>query len=249
MPAIADKPASRAAIRTAFWRGVRASLPFVIVIVPFGLLFGVVATGAGMSMTELMTFSIMVIAGAAQFAAVQLMQDDAPLVIVLATALAVNLRMAMYSAALTPHLGTAPFWTRVVMSYFLVDQSFAASSVEFARNPDQSLAEKTAFFFGSVLPVCPLWYVTSWAGAKFGAAIPPEYALDFAVPIAFLAITAPMLRTRAQVVAAGMSVVLALVFAGLPYSSGLLVAAIGAMLTGAQVEIWTKARSDKEASA
>ncbi|MDZ4095998.1 MAG: AzlC family ABC transporter permease [Paracoccaceae bacterium] len=223
--------------RSAFLRGVLASMPFVIVIIPFGLLFGAVATKAGMTLTEIMVFSVMVIAGAAQFAAVQLMVEDAPLLIVLATALAVNLRMAMYSAALTPHLGAASLWTRVVMSYFLVDQSYAASAAEFERRPDQSLSDKVAFFFGAVAPVCPLWYLTSYLGARFGAAIPPQYALDFAVPIAFLAITAPMLRTPAHIAAAVMSVALALGFAWLPYSSGLLVAAAGAMATGALVEI------------
>lgn len=214
----------------------------MLVIVPFALLFGVVATEAGLSMIEVMSFSIMVIAGAAQFAAVQLMQDGAPVMIVLATSLAINLRMAMYSAALTPHLGAAPLWTRAVISYFLVDQSFAVSSIEFARRPEQSLGEKVAFFFGTITPICPLWYVMTYAGARFGAAIPPDYALDFAVPITFLAITAPMLHTAAHRAAAAVSGALALAFAWMPYSSGLLVAAAGAMLTGAQVELWTERR-------
>lgn len=230
------------ATRSAFLRGLLASLPFVIVIVPFGILFGVVATEAGMTRLETLAFSVVVIAGAAQFAAVQLMVENAPLVIVILTALAVNLRMAMYSAALTPHLGSAPMWQRVVMAYFLVDQSFAAASVEFDRRPDLTLSEKVAFFFGAVAPVCPLWYLASYAGAVFGTAIPPEYALDFAVPIAFLAIISPMLRTVAQIVSAVVSVALALAFAWLPYSTGLLVAGLGAMLAGAQVEVWTERR-------
>ncbi len=227
-------------IRRAFWRGVAASTPMIIVVFPFGLLFGVVAVDAGLSMLELMAFTIVVIAGAAQFAALQLMQDGAPLVIVLATALAVNLRMAMYSAALTPHLGRASVWTRALIAYCLVDQCYIASSVEFAKRPDQPLAEKVAFFFGAAAPICPLWYLATWVGAVFGKAIPQEYALDFTVPIAFLAMTAPMLRTWAHVAAAAASVALALAFSGLPYSSGLLFAAVGAMCVGALVETWTE---------
>ncbi|MDT8857236.1 AzlC family ABC transporter permease [Paracoccaceae bacterium Fryx2] len=228
--------------RSAFLRGVRSSAPFVIVIVPFGLLFGVAATKAGLNLLEVMSFSVVVIAGAAQFAALQLLQENAPVLIVLATSLAINLRMAMYSAALTPHLGAAPGWLRAVMAYCLIDQTFAAASVEFEQRPDQSLPEKVAFFFGTVTPICPLWYAATWAGARFGAVIPPEYGLDFAVPIAFLAMTAPMLRTAAHLAAAGVSVALALAFAWMPYSSGLFVAAAGAMLTGAQVELWTERR-------
>ncbi|MEA5159836.1 AzlC family ABC transporter permease [Cereibacter johrii] len=228
--------------RSAFLRGLWAATPFSLVIVPFGLLFGVVGTEAGLDIVEVMGFSIIVIAGAAQFAAVQMMADHAPTLIILATSLAVNLRMAMYSASLTPHLGRAPAGLRALIAYCLVDQTYTASMVEFDRAPEQSLGEKIAFFFGTVLPVCPLWYGSTYVGARLGTKIPPEFALDFAVPITFLAMIAPLLRTPAHIAAAGVSVALSLVLAFMPYNSGLLVAAVAAMVTGAQVEAWTERR-------
>ncbi len=82
-----------------FGQGIRDALPFVLVIIPFGVVFGVVATEAGLNVFEALTFSVVVIAGAAQFTVLQLMVDNTPTVIVLISALAVNLRMAMYSAA------------------------------------------------------------------------------------------------------------------------------------------------------
>ncbi|NEX46069.1 AzlC family ABC transporter permease [Pseudotabrizicola algicola] len=224
-------------IRSPFLRGCAASAPFVIVVVPFALLFGVVATEAGLNLLQVMLFSLSVFAGASQFAAVQLMQDQAPVLVVLATSLAVNLRMVMYSVAMTPHLGGARFGTRALMAYFLVDQSFAASQMEFERRPDQPLADKVAFFFGTVAPIAPLWFAASFAGAVVGEAIPPEYALDFAVPITFLAICAPMLRSIPHVVAAAVSIIAALLFAGLPYGTGLLLAAVLAMAAGAGAEV------------
>jgi len=227
----------------ALWRGVFASLPFLIVVVPFAVLFGVVATEAGLNLTEVMAFSFAVFAGASQFTAIQLMEDNAPTMVVLATSLAVNLRMAMYSAALTPELGQLSLRRRVLVSFFLVDQSYAASVAEFERRPGMALSEKLAFFFGTVLPIAPLWYAATWAGAVLGTRIPPEYALDFAVPITFLAIIGPMLRTPAHLAAALMSVVLSLALAWMPWSSGILVAAVGAMLTGALVETWQERRT------
>jgi predicted branched-subunit amino acid permease len=77
-----------------------------------------------------------------------------------------------------------------------------------------------------------------------GNAIPPEFALDFAVPITFLALIAPMLHTAAHRAAALTSVVLALVFNGLPFNLGLMVAGIGAMMVGAQVELWTTRKQE-----
>ena len=54
---------------------------------------------AGLKLGETMVFTITSFAGAAQFTALQLMQDDTPTVIVLVSALAVNLRLAMYTDA------------------------------------------------------------------------------------------------------------------------------------------------------
>jgi predicted branched-subunit amino acid permease len=224
------------ATRSAFLRGCRHALPFLIVVVPFSMLFGVLATDAGLSQFEVVAFSVTVFAGAAQFAALQLMHDQAPLLVILATALAVNLRMVMYSIALSPHLGAAPFGIRAAIAYFLVDQSYVASAAEFDRNPNLTMAEKVAYFFGSIALIAPLWYFFTWLGAHLGRAIPPEYALDFAVPITFLAIIAPMIRTLPHVAATAVSVLGALALFKLPFGTGLLVAAGLAMATGATLE-------------
>ncbi len=227
----------------AFRLGIRDGSPFLLVVIPFALLFGVVSREAGLDVTQALAFSVVVIAGAAQFTALQLMTEQAPLLIVLATALAVNLRMAMYSASLTPHLGAAPLWQRALVAYFLVDQTYACAIARFELNPGWGLSQKLAYFFGAVLPVCPLWYVCTVAGALLGSAIPGWLALDFAVPITFLALIAPMLRTVAHLSAAAVSIVLALGLSFMPYNLGVLVAALAAMITGAQVELMMQRRS------
>ena len=230
-------------IKSAYWRGFRDATPFVVVIIPFSILFGVVATEAGLSVFETLTMSVMVIAGAAQFTAIQLMNDNAPTMVVLASALAVNLRMAMYSASLTPYLGAAPTWQRAIMAYFTVDQSYALSILKFETEPKMTVPERVAYFAGTVSPVCPNWYLFTLIGAMVGQAIPTWMALDFAVPITFLAMIGPMLRTGAHVVAAGVSVALALAFGWMPYNLGLMVAGIGGMMAGAQAELMMTKRS------
>ncbi len=217
-------------------QGVIAGLPFVLVIVPFGLVFGVVATEAGLAVAQTMGFSVLVIAGAAQFAAVQLMVDQAPVLIVLATSLAVNLRMAMYSASLTPHLGAAAWWERAVVAYFMVDQAYAASILKYDTTPDMPARAKLAYYMGVVTPVCPMWYAATLAGALLGDTIPDGWPIDFAVPITFLALIVPMLRTLAHVAAALVSVLGVLAFSFVPHNLGLLLAAVLAMAAGAEVE-------------
>lgn len=232
-------------IKSAYWKGFRDSTPFIVVIIPFSILFGVVATEAGLSVFETLTFSIVVIAGAAQFTALQLMNENAPTVVVLASALAVNLRMAMYSASLTPHLGAAPMWQRAILAYFTVDQSYALSIEEYEKSPRMTMPQKVAYFMGTVSPICPNWYFFTLVGALVGKSIPPEMALDFAVPITFLAMIGPMLRTGAHVVAALTSVALALIFAWVPYNLGLMIAGLGGMMAGAQVELLAERRAAK----
>lgn len=227
---------SSSSIKSAYKAGISDGAPFILVIIPFAMLFGVLATEAGLSVFETLSFSVVVIAGAAQFTALQLMNENAPTIVVLASALAVNLRMAMYSASLAPHIGGAPLLQRAVAAYFTVDQTYAISITKFEDSPQMSLPEKMAYFFGTVTPVCPLWWVFTLVGALIGEAIPSSFALDFAVPITFLAIIAPALRTRAHVGAAITSAILALAFYSVPYNLGILLAGIGGMMVGARME-------------
>ena len=228
--------------KSAYWRGIRNGLPFLFVAIPFATLFGVVATEAGFNILETMGFSVLIIGGAAQFAAVQQMVENSPTLIVIAIALAVNLRMAMYSAALVPYLGSAPLWQRILLSYVLFDQNYALSVLEYEKRPEMSVGEKVAFFVGAATPIIPAWYGMTLVGALVGSQIPPEYALDFALPITFLSIMAPAIRTLAHLLAAVVSIAAALICAFLPFNLGLLVAAVLAMITGAQTELWLQRR-------
>ncbi|CUJ04169.1 AzlC family ABC transporter permease [Cognatishimia activa] len=224
--------------KIAFLRGFRDGSPFFLVLAPFAGLFGVVATEAGLNVFETLVFSIAVIAGTAQFAALQLMSENAPTAIVIASALAVNLRMAMYSASLAPHFAGAPLWQKALAAYATVDQSAALSLILYDQEPEMSRASKMAYFFGVISVAMPTWYCFTLIGALGGKAVPESWALDFALPITFLAMIGPMLRTPAHMAAAFVSVVGALAFGGIPFNMGLLIAAILAMLTGAQVELW-----------
>ncbi|MGH1445885.1 MAG: AzlC family ABC transporter permease [Cognatishimia sp.] len=228
--------------KTAFWQGFRDGLPFVLVLAPFAALFGVVATEAGLNVFETLMFSVAVIAGAAQFTAVQLLSENTPTLIVILSALAVNLRMAMYSASLAPHFGPAPVWQRALAAYVTVDQSFAVSIARFEREPDMTVQQKLAYFFGVIAPVLPNWYLFTLLGAWGGKSVPPELALDFAVPITFLAMIGPMLRSIPHVAAALVSVAGSLIFTFVPFNMGLLIAAVLAMMTGAYAELWFSKR-------
>jgi 4-azaleucine resistance transporter AzlC len=229
--------------REMFRRGAIKSLPFLIVMIPFAMLFGVVATEAGMDVAQVIGFSVLVLAGASQFTAVQLLSDNASVIIVILSCLAVNLRMAMYSASLVPWLRNATGAQKAWVAYALVDLSYALSIQEYEANPQMSLRHRLAFFAGVVMVVCLPWMIFSWLGATVGQAIPEGIALDFAMPITFLAMIAPMLRTPAHLAACFVAILGSLVFAGLPSGLGLLIASPLGMATGAVVEAWSERRA------
>ena len=222
--------------KSPFIAGLWAGLPFIAVGFPFSVFFGIVATEAGMSVAQASGFSLVVIAGASQFTALQLMIENAPVWSVLAAALAVNLRMAMYSASLQPHLGSAPFWQRALVAYLNFDSSYAISMARYEQDPTMSVSAKVRFFIGTVAHMTPLWFLGTYLGAIFGESFLAGIDINFAMPILFLALVAPMLKTLAHLAAAVTSIIAALSLSFLPSGTGLLVAAALAMIVGAEIE-------------
>ncbi|MCV6591488.1 MAG: AzlC family ABC transporter permease [Silicimonas sp.] len=222
--------------KSAFLLGATQSLPFLVIGVPFAMLFGIVATEAGLDLGQTVGMSVVVIAGASQFTVIQLLSENAELWAALAAGLAVNLRMAMYSASLQPHLGAAPLWQRMLVGYLNVDASYALGLLEYEARPERPLEEKIWFFFGTMVLMAPLWIAGTYLGAVAGNALPADLSLDFAMPLLFLGLVGPMLKTLAHLGAALTSVLAALAFSGLPSGTGLLLAGLLAMAVGAEIE-------------
>lgn len=222
--------------KSAYLAGLRDGAPFTLVAGPFALLFGVLASEAGLNLLETMSFSLAVVAGAAQFTALQLMQENAPTLVVIFSALAVNLRVAMYSASLTPYLGKAPLWQRAFISYLLVDQAYALSHYRYESQPQMPLPARVAYYFGACTLVMIAWFLFTYIGAAAGTRLPEDWPLDFALPIAFLSMVGPALRTFPHVVAAFVAICVSLLAAGLPYSLSLVVGGLAGMIAGAQAE-------------
>ncbi|MDO6590826.1 branched-chain amino acid ABC transporter permease [Loktanella sp. D2R18] len=233
----------KTASKSAYWAGVRDGVPFIFVAGPFALLFGVIATDAGLTIGQAMGFSVLVIAGASQFAAVQMITENAGIAFVLLAALAVNLRMAMYSASLVPYLGPARMWQRALISYLNFDQTYITSIARYEARPEMTVPDRVMYFLGVASPITPLWMIMTLVGILAGTAIPEAWALDFIMPIMFLAMVAPMLKSVAHIAAAMASIIVALVLVDMPSGTGLLVAAGVAMLTGATVETWMEKRA------
>ncbi|MFN5994155.1 MAG: AzlC family ABC transporter permease, partial [Betaproteobacteria bacterium] len=143
--------------RQAYLQGAKDALPSLIGLTPFGLIVGTASTAAGMDPWLALAMSIIVYAGASQLAAIGLMVQSAPILIVLATVLVVNLRFVMYSAALAPFFRELPIGRRWIMSYALTDHLFALVNTRFSR--DGTHRHVDAYFIGGAVPTWLMWNV------------------------------------------------------------------------------------------
>ncbi|WP_309086024.1 AzlC family ABC transporter permease [Chelativorans sp.] len=169
-----------------FLRGARQSVPIVLAVVPFGLLFGALAVEHGLSTFEAILMSATLYAGASQMVGIDLFSSRiAPWVVVLSI-VAVNFRHVLYSATIGRYLD---HWTplqRAVGFFFLVDPQFA----EAERRMERSEPLSFAWYMGLALPVYLCWVGETWLGALFGQLIPDThtFGIDFILPIYFLAL-------------------------------------------------------------
>lgn len=221
--------------REDFAAGVRTVAPVLVGIVPFGLVAGAAAVGAGLSVAHAVGLSVLVFAGASQLATIELVDAGASLGVVLLTALVINARMVMYSASIAPHLADEPLRWRLPEAYLLTDQAYALSVVRFAR--DEAVSRRW-FYLGCAVTLWVVWQVCTVLGAALGARVPPWLPLEFAVPLSFLAILVPAVEGRAGAAAAAVGAGVAVLGAGLPYNAGLLAGASAGILAGLLVEAW-----------
>jgi len=222
--------------KTSYVKGVLTGLPLIVAYIPFALVFGVFAANLGLSVVEAVSMSAVVVAGAAQFAALGLLADDAPAAIAIFTGLCVNLRIVMYSAHIAEHWRGSTFWQRAAAAYVLHDQSYGMSISRYMEGKEPTLAGKFGWYFGVTTPTTTIWLVCTTLGAALGKAIPADWSLDIAAPVAFFAIVSPMIRKPPHVVAAVVATVAALSLSGLPFGLGVLAAGLLGMLAGAATE-------------
>ncbi len=219
----------------ALWReGFKAGVPSLFGIAAWGLVVGVAMVKSGLSVTQALGMTLFVFAGSAQLASLPLIVVAAPIWVVFATALVVNLRFVIFSALLAPHFSHLPWQQRVMLGYTAGDMTVA---LFLQRFPEEKPAlGKVSYLKGLLYPNWTAWQVGSIAGIFLGSAVPAEWGLGFAGSLAILCILVPMVLGSAAlsgVVVASITAVLAYDF---PYKLGLLAAVVTGMATSMVVQ-------------
>ena len=216
--------------QSEFFQGVKGELPILVGVIPFGMIYGILALGAGLSEVEAQAMSVVVFAGSAQFMLVQLLGAGTPALVMILTGFVINLRHALYSASVAPHIKKlSPLW-KTILAYLLTDEAYAVAITRYYKRDASTL--KHWYFLGAGLALWSSWQISTAVGVFLGAQFPASWPLDFTLALTFIALVVPALKDRPSVLAAVSAGAVALLTAGLPYKLNLIVAAIVGIVVG-----------------
>jgi 4-azaleucine resistance transporter AzlC len=219
-----------------FWLGVREELPILLGVIPFGMIYGILALSAGLSPFDAQAMSSVVFAGSAQFMTAKLLSAATPALIVILTGFVINLRHALYSASLAPYTRHLSMRWKALLAYLLTDEAYAVTILHYQREGD--ITHRHWHFFGSGLALWTCWQLSTAVGIFLGAQIPPAWGLDFALPLTFIALVVPGLKDLPGIVTAAVASVAAILLFGLPFKLGLIVSVFIAIAVG----LWSEKR-------
>jgi 4-azaleucine resistance transporter AzlC len=214
--------------------GVRDEAPILLGVAPFGVIYGALAMAAHLSPMAAQAMSSVIFAGSAQFVAAQLFGSGASGVVIVLVVFVINLRHALYSASVAPHVQRLrPAW-KGVLAYLLTDEAYAVVITRY--NKPGNASRKHWYFLGAGLTLWTSWQICTAIGILLGARIPSNWPLGFMLPLTFIALVVPALRQRSMVAAALAAGVAGYLTMSFPLRTGLLVAAIAGIATGMLLE-------------
>ncbi|MBA4176095.1 MAG: branched-chain amino acid ABC transporter permease [Leptothrix sp. (in: Bacteria)] len=208
----------------------------------WGLITGVTMGNSGLPLAVMVMMSLLVFAGSAQLAVLPLMSSGAPLWVVWATALCVNLRFVIFSAQWRPYFsGYKPFH-RLRLAYLTADLNY----VMFMRRFPEAKPEPEAqlpYFWGGVACNWFAWQVPALAGILLADAVPLHWGMGFAGTLALLGVGLSLVTDKATSTAGAVAACAAVAAYALPYKLNIVVAIAAAVAMGLLIDHGTPRRA------
>ena len=180
-PPGADVTFDREGIRAGFL----TCVPIAAGVGGYGVAFGVLASQAGLSVAEAALMSATVFAGAAQIVAIELWADPLPVLTIVVTVFAINLRYSLMGAALQPwfrYLDPRQIYASLVL---MADENWALTMREL-----ESGSGRGAFLLGTGIAMWLFWVGSTILGAVAGGVVgdPAAFGADFILTAVFVAL-------------------------------------------------------------
>lgn len=213
------------------WLGFKRLLPLSMFVIAFGLAFGLAAAQAEMTKLEAMLMSGLVFAGASQFAVLELMREEIPLLAIMITTFAINARHLLMGASLYPWLKEIPTAKRYGILTFISDANWAIAAQDYQQGE-----RNLGIILGGGLALWLTWVIGTWLGLVLTQGIPDPQALGLDMVLGCFLLTMAVsgkkdIRVLAIWTTAALAALLALAY--LPPNSHVVVGALAGGLVGA----------------
>jgi predicted branched-subunit amino acid permease len=217
-----------------FREGLRDMSSVSLGIAAWGLVTGVAMVKSGLSVPLALLMTFTVFAGSAQLAALPLMATGAPMWVIWATAVCVNLRFVIFSAQWRPFFKRLPLGPRLALGYVSADLSYVLFMKRFEEpRADQGQIE---YFMGGSTINWLSWQTFSVIGIVLGDAVPTEWGLGFAGVLSLIGLTLSLVSDRATALAAAVAGAAAVAAFALPFKLNILVAIAAAVCFGLLID-------------
>lgn len=194
-----------------------------------------VKAGMTESMAALMT--LLVYAGSAQLTALPLMVAGAPLWLIFAAGMVVNVRFVIFAAAMQPYFRHYSWPRRLALGFWCSDMSFVLFMSRFGDDKHKKGSPAQLWYYlGAIIPGWFSWQALALAGVYMGGVTPDSWGLDFAATLALMAIMIPLVKSRPMAVSVLAAGAIAWVGQPLPLRLGLAAAVIGGIIAGVAAE-------------
>ena len=211
-------------------RGARDMLGTSLGIAAWGLITGVAMGNSGLPLPLMVMMSLLVYAGSAQLATLPLLVSGAPVLVVWATALCVNLRFVIFSAGWRPYFGHYPLRRRLWLAYFAADLNYVLFMRRFPE--PRPAPEQLPYLLGGATTNWLSWQVPSILGIFFAESVPAHWGIGFAGTLALLGVGLSLVSDRTTALAGVVAGCAAVAAYALPLKMNILVAIAAAVAIG-----------------
>ncbi len=221
-----------------FKQGVLQELPLQLGVFPFGIIYGVMAIESGLTFLQALLMSSIIFGGASQIAFVQLLSNSTPYGVIVTTVGAINSRHLLYSISMVEYLNKLSLSWRVTLAYLLTDEAYAVSIRKFINNSDNSILHY--HLLGSGITLFLSWQISTLFGVWLGNDLPEFLDFQFIIPLTFIAIIIPMIKSKSTLITVISSGISALFFKNLDINFWIILSGLTGILGGMTSSRWDK---------
>lgn len=190
--------ASNATKKSEFWRGVRASLPILLGVIPLALVLGAQAAKKGFSAIELPLMTGLNFAGGSELAAIELWTSPPHILVIMMMTFLINSRHILMGAAIEPHLRHLPKRRAFAALFVMTDESWAMGMADAAKRRQQGVSTSFSlpYYAGVSASLYIVWVLFTTSGVLLGPLMGDinQWGFDMAFPAIFLVLLRGMWR-------------------------------------------------------